>query len=235
MTPISTDSTRMSPVPSGPAEARPARRLRRVAIAAALTCTGALAGLPVVATAAPAAVRSAASPAPGDPAATAATEVLALLDAWQAGGDLAAYVVARDQLATVVADRIGVSAEAMRTAWADADAEHQRALLSALTQLGVPYRRNTSKPGIGFDCSGLTTYAWAQAGFTLPRSSGAQIRNARAVDDTTAQAGDLVHYPGHVMMWLGVDRAIIHSPQRGKTVEVDVLKRRTVRFGDPTG
>jgi predicted nucleic acid-binding protein len=33
---------------------------------------------------------------------------------------------------------------------------------------------------------------------------------------------------------LGVDRAIVHSPQRGRTVEVDILKRRSIRYGDPT-
>ena len=52
----------------------------------------------------------------------------------------------------------------------------------------------------------------------------------------TAQAGDLVQYPGHVMIWLGVDRAIVHAPYSGRTVEVDSFStRRNVRYGDPTG
>ena len=38
-------------------------------------------------------------------------------------------------------------------------------------QLGVPYHYATSEPGVGFDCSGLTHYAWGQAGVYLPRNS----------------------------------------------------------------
>ena len=50
-------------------------------------------------------------------------------------------------------------------------------------------------------------------------------------------AGDLIHYPGHIMMYLGVDDAIVHSVQTGRTVEVDTLSQRhrdRVRWGDPT-
>ena len=110
------------------------------------------------------------------------------------------------------------------------------ALAAALSQLGVAYRRNTSKPGVGFDCSGLTSYAWAQAGFDLARQSTAQIRAAAPRDLETAMAGDLVQYPGHVMMYLGVDRAVVHAVMPGRPVEVDVVKaRRNLKFGDPTG
>ena len=107
----------------------------------------------------------------------------------------------------------------------------------ALSQLGVPYRHNTSKPGVGFDCSGLTTYAWAQAGVTLPRQSGSQINMIAKRSLDTAQAGDIVYYPGHAMMWLGVDTAIVHAPYTGRTVEVDFVSKghRSLRIGDPTG
>lgn len=215
-----------------------ARRVRALLLAGGLaTAVGALAlpGGPAAAAPAPAAV--AAVPRADDPAAVAAAEALALLERWRAssvGNDAAVYAAKRDSLASTIAERLELDPGAMRQAWADADLEHQRALLAALSQLGVPYRRNTSKPGEGFDCSGLTTYAWAQAGFSLQRNSGAQIRAAGPRDPETAQAGDLIQYPGHVMMWLGVDMAIVHAPQRGRTVEVDVLKRRSVRFGDPT-
>ena len=114
--------------------------------------------------------------------------------------------------------------------------DHQRAVLAAMTQLGVPYRTNTSKEGVGFDCSGLTTYAWSRAGVALTRQSSAQIREAAPLDRASARAGDLVQYPGHVMMYLGVGDAIIHSVQRGRTVELDVSNARranSVRFGDP--
>jgi cell wall-associated NlpC family hydrolase len=146
------------------------------------------------------------------------------------------YQAVRDQIATELANRLGIDPMQMITAWQNADIAHQLALMGAFTQLGVPYRRNTSKPGEGFDCSGLTTYAWGVAGTTLTRQSGAQIRNASARTRDTAMAGDLVYYPGHVMMWLGVDNAIVHSPYTGRNVEVDFTsKRRSVRFGNPIG
>ena len=116
----------------------------------------------------------------------------------------------------------------MQLAWRNADAPHQVALMAAFAELGTPYRRNTSSPGVGFDCSGLTTYAWGQAGVKLFRQSRTQINNAKAVTRETAQAGDLVYYPGHVMMFLGVGPAMIHSPFSGRTVEVFVLPARRV-------
>ena len=103
------------------------------------------------------------------------------------------------------------------------------------SQLGVAYRRNTSKAGEGFDCSGLTTYAWAQAGVTLVRQSAAQIRAAAPRTWETAQAGDLVYYPGHVSMYLGVDRLIVHSPYTGRNVEVDHVPKRLDAARRPLG
>lgn len=142
-----------------------------------------------------------------------------------------------DALAVAVASKLGIDSAAVQAAWRAADGEHQVALVAALSQVGVPYRRNTSKPGVGFDCSGLTTYAWGQAGVSLYRQSGVQIRNAAKVTADSAQPGDLVYYPGHVMMWLGVGSAIVHSPFTGRNVEVSfVSKRRVSRvlYGDPT-
>ena len=44
-----------------------------------------------------------------------------------------------------------------------------------------------------------------------------------------------MQYPGHVMMWLGVDRAVVHAIQPGKPVSVDIVSgRKSLRFGDPT-
>jgi len=143
----------------------------------------------------------------------------------------------RDAVAAEAATRLGLDVAAMQAAWSEADTEHQTALMAAFTQLGTPYKGYTATPGVGFDCSGLTSWAWAQAGVSLARQSRSQINNARAVTRETAQAGDLVFYPGHVMMYLGIDNAIIHSPNSGRNVELSsVAKRRvnSVRFGDPT-
>lgn len=144
----------------------------------------------------------------------------------------------RSLAARYTARQLGYDEPAMVAAWRAAPLGHQRAVLGALTQVGVPYRTNTSIEGEGFDCSGLTTYAWAGAGVELYRQSGTQIAEARPVSREEAKAGDLVHYPGHVMLYLGVDDAIVHSVQTGRTVEIDTIserRRNSVSFGDPSG
>lgn len=99
----------------------------------------------------------------------------------------------------------------------------------------MPYQYNTSVPGVGFDCSGLTAYAWGRAGRELAHQSGAQIDAAEPRDAFTARAGDLVEYPGHVMMYLGVDGAIVHAANQDSDVELSFIREgRTVRFGDPS-
>lgn len=172
----------------------------------------------------------------GDPVAALADDALSLLSSEGNASAGSGYASTRDAAAAAIALRLAVDPAEMVSAWLSADLEHQRALLTGLTQLGVPYRRNTSKPGVGFDCSGLTTYAWAGAGVTLVRQSTAQMRAAAPRTIDTAQAGDLVQYPGHVMMWLGVGRAALESPNPGRTVQVGLFRSgRRVRIGDPTG
>ena len=140
-------------------------------------------------------------------------------------------------VANVVGARLGVDQIRLDAAWVAADHSHQVALLSALTQVGVPYRRNMSRVGVGFDCSGLTTYGWGQAGFDLARHSATQLRNAAARTISTAQAGDLTYFPGHVMLWLGVDSYVVHAPRPGHPVELWQISDRSMRhtkFGDPS-
>lgn len=147
------------------------------------------------------------------------------------------FVAWRARVATDVANRLDLDASHLEAVWASADAEHQVALMAALSQLGAPYRRRSSDPDKGFDCSGLTSFAWRHAGFELPRNSTAQWRAGDERSIFTAQAGDLLRYPGHVMMWLGVGRAIVHSPEPGGVVEVTMLSERSFRrskFFDPT-
>jgi cell wall-associated NlpC family hydrolase len=169
-----------------------------------------------------------------------AREAIASLDEFETTadpGELLEYKEHRTETARLAAQQLGYGEVDMIRAWSSTPLAHQRAVLAAMSQVGVPYRTNTSEEGVGFDCSGLTTYAWARAGVDLVRQSRSQINEAAPLDRTTAKAGDLAWYPGHVMMYLGVGDAIIHSVQRGRTVEIDTISgRRTnsVRFGDPT-
>jgi len=220
--------------------ARP--RLRAVALAAAVA-VGSLVGLAATSVS-PAAVQAVQPALPtnalADVVSTSARQALRAHDAWVASQDAAdyrTYVWYRTQAAQWAATEIGYPQQEMVAAWASTTVDHQRAVLAAMTQVGVPYRYNTSSEGVGFDCSGLTTFAWAVAGVPLTRQSGAQIREAAPVDRSTAKAGDLVQYPGHVMMYLGVGDAIIHSVMTGRTVELDTISDRranSVRWGDPT-
>ena len=96
------------------------------------------------------------------------------------------------------------------------------AVQAALAQQGVPYRYATSSPGVGFDCSGLTAYAWAQAGVGLPHQSRAQFASVPRVPKESAQPGDLIFFYSpisHVSIYLG-NGMQVHAPNTGSTVSV---------------
>jgi cell wall-associated NlpC family hydrolase len=99
----------------------------------------------------------------------------------------------------------------------------------------VPYHHISRRPGVGFDCSGLTSWAWDQVGVNMSHVANAQIRNIKNVNHLAAEAGDIAYFPGHAMMYLGISTAIIHSPYTGRNVEIDVLNYHTssTRYGDP--
>jgi cell wall-associated NlpC family hydrolase len=103
----------------------------------------------------------------------------------------------------------------------------QTAVGYALSQLGQPYvwGGNGAVDG-GFDCSGLTTAAYAAAGITLPRTAQTQYQAVPAVSaGQPLLPGDLVFYgtPGrihHVGIYLG-DGQMIDAPDIGQTVRVE--------------
>jgi cell wall-associated NlpC family hydrolase len=107
-----------------------------------------------------------------------AVQAVAAFEAYRVSGSVADELNLawhRANTARYTAQELGYDELTMIDAWSAAPLDHQRAVLGALTQVGVPYRTNTSEPGVGFDCSGLTTYAWAGAGVELYRQSGTQI------------------------------------------------------------
>lgn len=62
----------------------------------------------------------------------------------------------------------------------------------------------------GFDCSGLTLYAWAQVGVTLPHLDSAQREATTPVPKSQLKAGDLLFFPGHVGIYDG-QGGMIHA------------------------
>ncbi len=167
-----------------------------------------------------------------------ADRALEALDRWQEDrnpADYVRFVQSRGLTASMTADDLGIDPSTLRDAWASVPVSKQEAVLAAMSQLGVPYRSLTSDPEVGFDCSGLTSWAFAQAGLELPRVSGDQIRAAERVDEAEATAGDLAYYPGHIAIYLGAG-SIVHSPNSGNHVEaVADWSSRSLRYGDPFG
>jgi peptidoglycan DL-endopeptidase CwlO len=76
------------------------------------------------------------------------------------------------------------------------------AVRHALTQLGVPYQWGGTTPGVGLDCSGLTQWAYHEAGLNIPRLAQEQDIGA-AVDAGSLRPGDLAVWDGHVAMIVG--------------------------------
>ena len=99
------------------------------------------------------------------------------------------------------------------------------AVSAAQGQLGVPYRFAAESPGVAFDCSGLTKYAWGKAGVGLPHQSAAQYASTPHVSNGEVQPGDLVFYKapiGHVAIYIG-GGSMIHAPASGDVVKVSVV------------
>lgn len=96
------------------------------------------------------------------------------------------------------------------------------AVAAAQRALGAPYRWGSAGP-YAFDCSGLTYWAYRQAGVTLPRTSQGQMHAGRRVSLADARPGDLVVYredASHVAMYMGAGQ-VVHAPYPGASVRYD--------------
>jgi cell wall-associated NlpC family hydrolase len=85
---------------------------------------------------------------------------------------------------------------------------------------------------VGFDCSGLTRYAYAQAGIAIPRNSSAQYTALPRVSRSDLERGDLVFWatdtsnPGtihHVALYLG-DGQILEAPESGVRIRITSMR-----------
>ncbi|TFV74378.1 NlpC/P60 family protein [Blastococcus sp. CT_GayMR19] len=97
----------------------------------------------------------------------------------------------------------------------------QVAVDTALAQLGKPYVWGAAGPN-GFDCSGLTQYAYGAAGIGLPHSSRMQAGVGALVAHGDLQPGDLVFFYSpisHVGIYIG-NGQMVHAPTSGDVVKV---------------
>ena len=135
---------------------------------------------------------------------------------------------------------IGASEQAPAATASAVDlAAADRVVVAARSQLGVPYVWGASTPGIGFDCSGLVQWAYAQAGIRLPRTTAELVRVGEAVGPADLQPGDLVfsrggrpvHDLGHVAIYTGGDQVIVapHTGARVRVQQLDAARVQAVR------
>jgi cell wall-associated NlpC family hydrolase len=86
---------------------------------------------------------------------------------------------------------------------------------------------------VGFDCSGLALYAWAQVGISLPHYSGYEYFSGQHVPVDQLQPGDLVFYANntsdpstihHVAIYMG-NNQIVEAPESGSVVRINTFYR----------
>jgi cell wall-associated NlpC family hydrolase len=99
----------------------------------------------------------------------------------------------------------------------------QIAVNAALGKQGSPYVWGAGGPS-QFDCSGLTMWAWAQAGVQLPHQSAQQAGYGTPVNADLAvlKPGDLLFFYApisHVAMYIG-NGQMVHAPTSGDVVRV---------------
>ncbi len=102
-------------------------------------------------------------------------------------------------------------------------ATHSSVVSIALQYLGVPYVWGGASPS-GFDCSGLTMYAYAKVGVYLPHNAAMQYGMGTPVARSQLAPGDLVFFSGlsHVGMYIGGGR-FVHAPHTGDVVKISSL------------
>lgn len=109
------------------------------------------------------------------------------------------------------------------------------AVLSTAAQfVGTPYRYGGAAPG-GFDCSGFTSYVFAQHGIGLQRTADAQMRSVQHVPADQAAPGDLVFFTSggrayHAAIYAG-NGQILDASRSGGTVTQRAMWTNQVVFG----
>ncbi|AVH61508.1 MULTISPECIES: C40 family peptidase [Streptomyces] len=107
------------------------------------------------------------------------------------------------------------------------------AYAAAQSKIGSPYVYGASGPS-SFDCSGLTSWAYAQAGVSIPRTSQAQANaGTRIYSQSDLQVGDLVIFYAdqhHVGFYAG-NGQVLHAPRTGTVVRYESINNMPYQFG----
>ncbi|MCH9732368.1 MAG: NlpC/P60 family peptidoglycan endopeptidase RipB [Actinomycetia bacterium] len=173
--------------------------------------------------------------APGDPVAIANASFQATAMATQT-----AMTMGRNFLSNLgIVGRVADPSTSVRGSRVNGAQAIEYVIRRAGTQIGVPYSwgggsltgpslgvdRGAST--VGFDCSGLTRFAFAGVGVLLPRWSGHQYDAGRKVPPSQAKRGDLLFWgPGgsqHEAIYLGGGQ-MIEAQQTGVPIKVSPVR-----------
>ncbi|MGY1630827.1 C40 family peptidase [Geodermatophilus sp. SYSU D01186] len=153
-------------------------------------------------------------------------DVQARVDAYEADFER----LSEEEQAAVTARLAGPALAAPSTAAVVAAAPSEAVgavIRAALAQLGKPYVWGASGPE-GFDCSGLTSFAYQAAGVSLPHSSRSQSQMGTEVPRAQLQPGDIVYFyspVSHVGIYIG-DGKMVHARTFGQPVAVTTVDQR---------
>ncbi|MEV5876563.1 NlpC/P60 family protein [Streptomyces sp. NPDC052101] len=107
------------------------------------------------------------------------------------------------------------------------------AFSAAQSQIGKPYVYGATGTA-SYDCSGLTSWAYAQAGISIPRTSQEQATIGTRIDSINdLQVGDLVFFYGdihHVGLYAG-NGQVLHAPHTGAVVRYESMSDMPFQFG----
>lgn len=96
---------------------------------------------------------------------------------------------------------------------------------AARSQIGVRYKYAAAEEGVAFDCSGLTMWAWQQAGVYLPHQSRRQFNSSPQIPKEYAEPGDLLFFYNpitHVGIYAG-GGMMVDAPGVGRTVRLTAV------------
>ncbi|WP_164848058.1 NlpC/P60 family protein [Lacticaseibacillus hulanensis] len=111
-------------------------------------------------------------------------------------------------------------------------ASYGSAIAAAESQMGKPYVWGGAGPS-SFDCSGLTMWAFAKIGVSLPHSAALQSQMGTRVSVSSLQPGDLVFWGSpahHVGIYIGGGQ-FIHAPHTGDVVKITSISGYRPDYG----
>jgi len=103
---------------------------------------------------------------------------------------------------------------------------------AGVAQIGTPYIWGAETPGVGFDCSGFVSYAYASARITIPRGVADIRAVATVITADEALPGDILYWPpgstsatgpnGHVALYAGPGLRL-DANHRGDVVNIRAI------------